>query len=43
MGEADIEPLQHHVFAVDSIRRSLLLLKGLLVGGVLAFGLQQKR
>ena len=43
MGKADIEPLQHHVFAVDSMRRSLLLLKGLIAGGVLAFGLQQKR
>ncbi len=43
MGKADIEPLQHHVFAVDSMRRSLLLLKGLIASGVLAFGLQQKR
>ncbi len=43
MGEADIEPLQHHVFAVDSMWRSLLLLRGLIAGGVLAFSLQQKR
>lgn len=43
MGEVDIEPLQHHVFAVDSMRRSLLFFKGLIAGGVLAFGLQQKR
>ena len=43
MGEADTESLQHHVFAVDSMRRSLLLLKGLIAGGVLAFALQQKR
>lgn len=41
--EADIELLQHHVFAVGSMRRSLLLLKGLTAGGVLAFALQQKR
>jgi len=43
MREADTEPLQHHVFGVDSMRRSLLLLKGLIAGGVLAFALQQKR
>ena len=43
MDEADIEPLQHGVFSVDSTRRSLLLLRGLIAGGVLAFALQQKR
>jgi Protein of unknown function (DUF3638)/Protein of unknown function (DUF3645) len=43
MGEVDTKPLQHHVSAVDSMMRSLLLLKGLLAGGVLAFALQQKR
>jgi len=43
MSEADTELLQYHTFAVDSIRRSLLLLKGLIAGGVLAFTLQQKR
>ena len=43
MAEADIEPLQHHVFAVDSVRKSLLLLKGLIAGEVLVFALQQKR
>ncbi len=43
MDEADSEPLQHDVFSVDSMRRSLLLLKGLIAGGVLAFALQQKR
>ena len=43
MAEADTEPLQHHVFGVDSMKRSLLLLKGLIAGGVLAFALQQKR
>ena len=43
MSKADIESLQHPVFAVDLMRRSLLLLKGLIAGGVLAFGLQQKR
>ena len=43
MGEADTELLQHRVFAVDSTRKSLLLLKGLITGGVLAFALQQKR
>ena len=43
MGEADAEPLQHHAFGVDSMRRSLLLLKGLIAGGILTFALQQKR
>ena len=43
MDETDTETLQHRVFAVDSTRRSLLLLKGLIAGGVLAFALQQKR
>jgi len=43
MREAETEPLQHYVFGVDSMRRSLLLLKGLIAGGVLAFALQQKR
>ena len=43
MNEADTEPLQHRVFAVDSMRKSLLLLRGLIAGGVLAFALQQKR
>ena len=43
MAEADIEPLQHRVFAVDSTRKSLLLLKGLIAGGVLVFALKQKR
>ena len=43
MDEADTEPLQHRVFAVDSTRKTLLLLKGLISGGVLAFALQQKR
>ena len=43
MHEADTEPLQHRVFAVDSTRKSLLLLRGLIAGGVLAFALQQKR
>ena len=40
MDEADTELLQHRVFAVDSTRKSLLLLKGLIAGGVLAFALQ---
>ena len=43
MDEADTQPLQNRVFAVDSVRRSLLLLRGLIAGGVLAFALQQKR
>ena len=43
MAEADIEPLQHRVFAVDSTGKILLLLKGLIAGGVLLFALQQKR
>ena len=41
--EADIELLQHRVFFVDSTKKSLLLLKGLIAGGVLVFALQQKR
>ncbi len=43
MREAEIELLQHHVFGVDSMRRSLLLLKGLIAGEILVFALQQKR
>ncbi|KAI9679782.1 MAG: hypothetical protein M1817_004796 [Caeruleum heppii] len=43
MDEADMEPLQHHAFDVESTRRSLLLLKGLIAGGILTFALQQKR
>ncbi len=43
IGEADTKLLQHHVLGVESMRRSLLLLKGLIAGGVLAFALQQKR
>ena len=41
--EADIELLKHRVFFVDSTKKSLLLLKGLIAGGVLVFALQQKR
>jgi len=41
--EADTKLLQHHVLGVESMRRSLLLLKGLITDGVLAFALQQKR
>lgn len=40
--EADIEPLQD-ILRVDTMRRSLLLLKGLIADGVLAFSLQLKR
>ena len=43
MDETDTKPLQHYVLAVESMRRSLLLLRGLIAGGVLAFALQQKR
>ncbi|SLM38891.1 Protein of unknown function DUF3645 [Lasallia pustulata] len=43
MAEADTESLQHYIFGVESMKRSLLLLKGLIAGGVLAFALQQKR
>lgn len=43
MDEVDTEPLQHRLFAVDSTRKNLLLIKGLIAGGVLAFALQQKR
>lgn len=43
MDEVDTEPLQHRLFVVDSTRKSLLLIKGLIAGGILAFALQQKR
>ncbi|KAI4225246.1 MAG: hypothetical protein L6R40_008378, partial [Gallowayella cf. fulva] len=43
MDENSTKPLQNHVLAVESMRRSLLLLRGLIAGGVLAFALQQKR
>lgn len=43
MSEADSKPLQRYVFGVESMRRSLLLLRGLIGGGVLAFALGQKR
>lgn len=42
INEADIEPLQN-VFSVDTMRRSLLLLKGLIADGVLSFSLRLKR
>ncbi len=42
IGEVDTKPLQHHVFAIDSMR-SPLLHKCLIAGRVLAFSLQQKR
>ena len=40
--KADIESLQN-LFSIDTMRRSLLLLKGLIADGVLAFSLQLKR
>lgn len=40
--EADIESLRN-VFEIDMMRRSLLLLKGLIADGVLAFSLRLKR
>ena len=40
--EAEIKSLQN-VFSIDTMRRSLLLLKGLISDGVLAFSLQLKR
>lgn len=43
MSEADSKPLQQYVSGVESMWRSLLLLKGLIGGGVLAFALGQKR
>lgn len=43
MSEADIKPLQRYVFNVESMWKSLLLLRGLIGGGVLAFALGQKR
>ena len=43
MDEADMEPLQHHISNVESMRSSLLLLRGLIACGILAFTLQQKR
>lgn len=41
--EAESEPLQDLVFAVESTKKSLLLLRGLIAGGILVFALQQKR
>ena len=43
MAKADTELLQHYVFGVESMKRSLLLLEGLIAGRVLVFALQQKR
>lgn len=43
INRATIEMLEVGVFSVDSMRRSFLLLRGLISGGVLAFALQQKR
>ena len=43
MNEIDTKPLQNYFLAVESMRRSLLLLRGLIAGRVLAFALQQKR
>lgn len=42
INEANIEALQN-VFSVDTMRKSLLLLKGLIADGVLSFSLQSKR
>lgn len=42
INEADVEPLQD-VFNIDTMKRSLLLLKGLIADGVLTFALQLKR
>ena len=39
----ETETLQHRVFAVDSMKKGILLLRGLIAGGVLAFALRQKR
>lgn len=43
MSEADSKPLQHYPLVNKSMWRSLLLLRGLIGGGVLAFALGQKR
>lgn len=43
MSEADIKPLQRYLLGVEAMWRSLLLLRGLIGGGVLAFALGQKR
>ena len=43
ISEADLELLNHHVFDVESMKKSLLLLRGLIACGVLMFALQQKR
>lgn len=39
----ETELLQNHIDTVDSMKQGLLLLRGLIAGGVLAFALQQKR
>ena len=41
--EKDIQRLEDRIFRDDLMRQSLLLLRGLFTGGVLAFSLQQKR
>ena len=41
--KTDTKPLEDDVLAIESMRRSLLLLRGLIAGGVLGFALQQKR
>ena len=43
MSEEQIVSLQQKIFAVESMKRSVLLIRGLLAGGILAFALQQKR
>ena len=41
--EADVELLNSQVFNVSTMEKSILLLRGLVAGGVLAFTLRQKR
>ena len=43
VSEADLKLIERHVFIVDSMKKSSLLLRGLIAGGVLAFAFQQKR
>lgn len=43
MSEADSKPLHRYLLGAESMWRSLLLLRGLIGGGVLAFALGQKR
>ena len=43
LDKSDTELLQYYAFDIESLRSSLLLLKGLIAGGILTFALKHKR